>query len=303
MAALRISSKTAAYAVAGAGVAYSGYRLYSANSLPRTAYAESPASAKKMEWKGFTELKMQSAEMVNHNVKRITFALPDENTVSGISPVTSLLSQHTPDGAWIPVIRPYTPVSENDVPGTITFMVKRYPNGKGSGKMHSLVPGDTMKFKPLNEFEYKPNAHQSMLFIAGGSGITPIYQLTRAILKNPDDKTKISLVYANNTEQDILLKEEFEELERKYPDRFNKVFTVSKASSEGEGLFEKGYVTEDTIKKVWPGKQSGQKILVSGPPPMIEAIAGAKGGFGWTQGSVGGILQKMGYGKDDVHKF
>jgi hypothetical protein len=27
--------------------------------------------------------------------------------------LASLLSRHTPEGAWIPVFRPYTPVSEN----------------------------------------------------------------------------------------------------------------------------------------------------------------------------------------------
>lgn len=234
----------------------------------------------------------------------------------------SLLTRHTPEGAWIPVFRPYTPVSDNgklvqdellhillilvlDLPGTVTFMVKKYPNGKGSGKMHSLKPGDSLKFKPLHEFDYKPNQFSSLTLIAGGSGITPIYQLTRAILNNPKDKTKLALVYANNTEEDILLRKEFDELAAKYPDQFKRIFTVTKRSSDSDGTVEQGYVTKQTLAKVVPNKLSGSshKVLVSGPPPMVEAVAGAKGGFGWTQGSIGGILAELGYTKEEVHKF
>jgi len=178
-------------------------------------------------------------------------------------------------------------------------MIKRYPGGKGSGKMHSLVPGDTMKFKPLHEFEYKPNQYSQMTFIAGGSGITPIYQVTKAILQNPADKTKISLIYANNTTEDILLREEFDDLERKYPGRFQKLYTVSK-NSDSDGVYQ-GYVTKEMVQKATATK--ADKVLVSGPPAMTEAIAGAKGGFGWTQGSLGGILKELGYDKQQVHKF
>ena len=178
-------------------------------------------------------------------------------------------------------------------------MVKYYPGGKGSSKMHSLVPGDTMKFKTLQEFEYKPNQYSQMTFIAGGSGITPIYQLTQAILRNPADKTKISLIYANNSPEDILLREEFDELEQKFPGRFQKLYTVSKNGPD-EHLHQ-GYVTKELVNKATASK--ADKVLVSGPPAMIDAIAGAKGGFGWTQGGLGGILKELGYNKEQVHKF
>ncbi|KAL4591577.1 hypothetical protein LXL04_004546 [Taraxacum kok-saghyz] len=45
---------------------------------------------------------------------------------------------------------------------------------------------------------------------AGGSGITPRLQVIEAIVKNPDDTTKVrvSLIYANVSPDDILLKKE-----------------------------------------------------------------------------------------------
>ena len=37
--------------------------------------------------------------------------------------------------------------------------------------------------------------------IAGGTGITPMLQVIREILSNPEDKTEISLIFANQSEQ------------------------------------------------------------------------------------------------------
>ena len=39
--------------------------------------------------------------------------------------------------------------------------------------------------------------HDTVGLVAGGTGITPMYQLIKAIFKNPNDKTKVSLVYGN----------------------------------------------------------------------------------------------------------
>lgn len=184
-------------------------------------------------------------------------------------------------------------------------MIKHCPGGKGSTKMHSLVPGDSIKFKPLEELKYQPNQFSHITCIAGGSGITPIYQLTKAIFRNPEDKTKVALIYANNTEEDILLKKEFDELADQYPDRFTRIYYVGKPSDEDKGQYEKGHVSKAMLSKVMPNKVSERnvKVLVSGPPPMVESIAGAKGMAGWTQGSIGGILKELGYKSEDVHKF
>ena len=48
--------------------------------------------------------------------------------------------------------------------------------------------------------------------IAGGTGITPMLQVVRAVLKNTKDTIHMSLIYANQTEGDILLKNEIEKM-------------------------------------------------------------------------------------------
>lgn len=52
--------------------------------------------------------------------------------------------------------------------------------------------------------------------IAGGSGITPMLQVASEIVSNPDDKTQVSLVFANQTEKDIILKKELDEMAAKH---------------------------------------------------------------------------------------
>lgn len=44
--------------------------------------------------------------------------------------------------------------------------------------------------------------------MAGGSGITPCYQVIREISKMKNEDIELILLFANKTEQDILLRKE-----------------------------------------------------------------------------------------------
>ena len=49
--------------------------------------------------------------------------------------------------------------------------------------------------------------------VAGGTGITPMLQIIRAIQKDEADSTELYLIFANQTEEDILLRKELEACE------------------------------------------------------------------------------------------
>lgn len=53
--------------------------------------------------------------------------------------------------------------------------------------------------------------------LAGGTGVTPMYQVANAILKNPADKTKITLLFANVSADDILIEDELTNLQALSP--------------------------------------------------------------------------------------
>ena len=55
-----------------------------------------------------------------------------------------------------PIIRPYTPVSPSDQEGELTFLIKRYEEGKMSQHIHGLAPGDKLAIKgPIMKIPYK----------------------------------------------------------------------------------------------------------------------------------------------------
>ncbi|ROV94805.1 hypothetical protein VMCG_08901 [Cytospora schulzeri] len=250
----------------------------------------------------FTRLTLESSEEVNHNTKRLRFALPSEDAITGLPLTSALLTFAIPKGRVLPVLRPYTPITPSDTPGHMDLMIKRYPQGVQSTHLHSLSPGDSVLFAVcIPGYKWTTNKHTSVTLIAGGAGITPAYQLIQGILNNPEDKTKITLVFGVNGEQDVLLNEEFKQYEARYPDRFMAVYAVSGLTGESE-RFRRGHVTEALLREVaTPASDANTKVMVCGPPAMEEALLGKKGWVGG--GRSGGILDKLGYKKDQIHQF
>ncbi|PVH82443.1 NADH-cytochrome b5 reductase-like protein [Cadophora sp. DSE1049] len=248
-------------------------------------------------WLG-QSLRLASSEVVNHNTKRLRFEFPNEDARSGLVLTSSVLVITWPKGKMFPTIRPYTPVSPLDQRGALDLLVKKYPDGKASTYLHSLNPGDTLYFAgSLKGYRWTPNKHPHVTLIAGGAGITPMYQLIQGILNNPSDQTKITLVFGVNSDADVLFRKEFEELERRFGDRFRAVYTVSRLG-EGSDL-RKGYVTRELLEQVTGRAGEESRVFVCGPPAMERALLG---GREFSRGK-GGVLEELGYRKEQVHQF
>lgn len=128
-----------------------------------------------------------------------------------------------------------------------------------------------------------------------------MYQLCRAIFKNPDDKTKVTLIFGNVTEEDILLKKELEHLENQYPQRFRAFYTLDKPSETWAQ--STGHITQEVLKTVLPEpKTENLKIFVCGPPGLYKAISGGKNSPS-DQGELSGYLKALGYSQEQVYKF
>lgn len=172
-----------------------------------------------------------------------------------------------------------------------------------SSHFHDMSPGQSLEFKgPISKYPWSENKHNHIALIAGGTGITPMYQLARAIFKNPKDKTKVTLVFGNITEEDILLKQELQELENTYPQRFRAFYVLDNPPKAWAG--SKGFITKELLKTVLPDpSEENIKIFVCGPPPMYKAISGMKKSASDQGELTGSILEKLGYSKDQVFKF
>ncbi|PYI02769.1 ferredoxin reductase-like protein [Aspergillus sclerotiicarbonarius CBS 121057] len=278
-----------------AGVAgFAGLGIYCTKQFS-TVFAESNEPKTVFSGLGFTTLRLQSIKTVNHNTKRLVFEYPDSTARSGLTLTSALLAITHPEGRWLPVVRPYTPISDLDEPGHLELMVKKYPEGKASGYLHSLQPGDSLKFATsLKGYQWKPNEFSHVYLLAGGAGITPIYQLIRGVLKNPQDKTKMTLVFGVNSEEDLLLKEELDRYATEFPDRFDYRYTVSHPKENSS--YGKGYINEELLRSAFKDPTQNTKVFVCGPPAMEDSLVGSKR-------SPEGILSRLGFSKDQVHKF
>ncbi|MFA6472851.1 MAG: flavodoxin reductase, partial [Candidatus Latescibacterota bacterium] len=99
------------------------------------------------------------------------------------------------------------------------------------------------------------------LFIAGGAGVTPFI----AILRYLQSKNKIGgnkLIFANKTEDDIILKTEFKKI---LGGNFINILSDEEVKGYSHGL-----ITEKFLKANIT--ETCKNIYVCGPPPMMDAI-------------------------------
>ena len=219
-------------------------------------------------WKDFA---LQSKTQLSPNTALYRFALPHSRDVLGLP-----IGQHIAVSAEIngkTIIRNYTPVSLDDDRGFFALLIKTYEKGNISRYVTTLKPGDKMKVKgPKGNFKYAPNLVAHLGMIAGGTGIAPMIQVIRGVLRNPMDTTKITLIYANVNEDDILLRSELEELVDVHGESRLKIYYVLNNPPAGwkGGV---GFVTKEHIKELLPNpNETDSKILICGPPPMVNAM-------------------------------
>jgi len=193
------------------------------------------------------------------------------------------------------ISRSYTPITGDETRGYVDLVVKIYrpmkvkmPDGKevewtDGGKMSmyldSKKPGDTLDIiGPTGVLEYlgkgafkmpgKTLVVKNVGLMAGGSGITPMLQIVKASLLDTGDSTKFSLIYANKTEDDILVKDLLDAAVKESKGRFTVTYALDFPPSGWKG--KTGFITQEMIKGCLPPPSPDTLVLMCGPPPMIE---------------------------------
>ncbi|WFD35810.1 cytochrome-b5 reductase [Malassezia cuniculi] len=304
-AAPKANSNTGLYfSLAGVAGIASWFALGGFNGDLRSKLAEIRADSgetalNKDEWRSF---KIKEIRPYNHDSSIYVFETP-AGTASGIVNTSALLmTGDVKDENGKPVVRPYTPIEPTDTKGHIDLLIKHYPNGKMTQYLKSLKVGDEVSLKgPIPKFPYKANQFNHIGLIAGGSGVTPIWQVVQAIASDKSDNTKVTVLYCNNKEEDILLRERFDKI-AKEDKRFEILYCLTEPSKGWTGFT--GYITPEIIKKHLPSASNGDKIkvFVCGPPPQMKAVCGPKKSA-QDQGELKGFLADLGYKAEQVFKF
>lgn len=237
-------------------------------------------------------LKLIDKEEISHDTRRFRFALPSSQHILGLP-----VGQHIYATAQINgllVVRPYTPVSSDDDEGYMDLVIKVYfknvhpkfpDGGKMSQYMESLSIGDYLDirgpsglliYEGQGVFKIHPDKKsppetvtaKKVAMIAGGTGITPMLQILRHTIKNSDDRTEMFLLFANQTEKDILLRPELETIAEDNPDRFKLWYTLDRPTEGWK--YSSGFINDQMIKDHLPAPADDVLVLMCGPPPMIN---------------------------------
>jgi len=234
----------------------------------------------------FQTFELTEKTIISHNVAIYRFKLPSATAILGLPigqhiSIAATLPQ--PDGVTKEIVRSYTPISGDHQPGFFDLLIKSYPTGNISKHMASLVVGQSIKVRgPKGAMVYTPNMVRHFGMIAGGTGITPMLQIIRAVIRGraAGDKTEIDLIFANVNPDDILLREDLDQLAR--DDKGFRVHYVLNNPPENwtGGV---GFVTPEMITKWLPKPAADVKLLLCGPPPMISAMKKASESLGFTK--------------------
>lgn len=254
-------------------------------------------------------LKLIKRIEISHDTRIFRFALPSKDHIFGLP-----CGKHVNISAKINgklVVRSYTPVSSDDTDtGHVDLIIKVYfPNerfpegGKMTQYLENMKIGDSIDFRgPGGLLEYKTNGILSIQknkkdsnpkqistkqigLIAGGSGITPMLQIIRKVVREKSDETKIFLLFANQTEADILCREELEAAQKECPNQIKIHYTLDRAPKNWN--YSSGFINEEMLKNHMPAAGLGNQILICGPPPMIKFACMPN-------------LEKLGWNSDDI---
>jgi len=199
-------------------------------------------------------VKILLAEMVTHNVRRFKVEKPAGYTY--IPGQATEISIDAPE--WRDERRPFTFTSLTAW-DHLEFTIKIYTDHAGvTNQLGQVKVGDTLLLHDVfGAIQY----HGEGTFIAGGAGVTPFI----AILRQLHQEKKLGqnkLIFSNNTEKDIILKEEFSAM---LGGNFVNTLTQEKSSVYDHRKIDKTYLAEKV-------KDFRQYFYLCGPDPMVEAL-------------------------------
>ncbi|WPG97850.1 Nitrate reductase [Acrodontium crateriforme] len=197
------------------------------------------------------------------------------------------------------IIRSYTPYSETNQKGFLDVLIKVYFDspGKKGGKMSqamNLLPiGHFIDFKgPIGKFEYLGRGRctvnnverniKSFIMICGGSGVTPIYQVFRAVMQDREDQTKCTILNGNRLHEDILCKADLDGYAKDNEEKCKLLYTLTQPPDDWTGL--RGRIAAPLIEEHCHRRDYGDgsaMVLICGPEALEKSVHKALLSIGW----------------------
>jgi ferredoxin-NADP reductase len=170
--------------------------------------------------------------------------------------------------AGIRTSRPYSMASSPAQTAYYDITIRRVEDGFVSNYLLDEVGvGDSfVSTSPDGLFYYNPLFHgKNLVFLAGGSGITPFMSMIREVTDRGLDRN-ITLIYGSRDPEDIIFREELENREARH-ENFSFIPVISEPPPSYSG--HTGFITAGLIKEL-AGDTEGKMFYVCGPEEMYN---------------------------------
>jgi ferredoxin-NADP reductase len=159
--------------------------------------------------------------------------------------------------------RPFT-ISSSPYDETLDFTIKLH--GEFTNTLTKLKKNDEVIVEgPFGNFTIEDD-EKNLFFIAGGIGITPFISMIRERIHSRK-RQKITLIYAAKTKEDIVFKEELENIKEEW---FKKLYVLSQEKVEEEGYLH-GRINREIIEKFVNTNEIKNTIFyLCGPIQMVK---------------------------------
>ncbi|CAG0885610.1 unnamed protein product [Cyprideis torosa] len=223
-------------------------------------------------------VKLSEKKMVTHDSSLYAFSIPASIWMRvGIGRHIRLrMSQQ-----GVEVVRPYTPIPDSvavtpaNPSDKLYLLVKKYEDGALTPLLDRLKIGDELTVSiPEGTFltSQIPSMANELICLAAGTGLTPMLGLiTWALYEAATRFSGIKLVFFNKTIQDILLQEELEALEKKFPDNFN-VLHVLSDETEDFWSGRRGRVSMELLEDILPVAPINQVYFAVCGPSVFSKL-------------------------------
>jgi ring-1,2-phenylacetyl-CoA epoxidase subunit PaaE len=149
----------------------------------------------------------------------------------------------------------------------LRIAIKKVEGGKFSTYANKqLKIGDQLEVAPaMGKFtiEFRSNNKRNYVFVAVGSGITPVFGLIQAVLSE-EPFSKVMLFYGNQSPDSEMFKDELNRIQLIYKDRFQIIRRYSRIENE----IDKGRITPELVY------QSAREVYgyyICGPEALITS--------------------------------
>jgi nitrate reductase (NAD(P)H) len=248
-----------------------------------------------LDHRAWSKAVLHSKVSVSWDSRIFTFKLDHDEQNLGLPTGQHLMMRLRDPVTQEAIIRSYTPISETTKKGYLDILVKVYfdtkerKGGRMTKAMDALPVGHSIDFKgPIGKFEYlgrgwcSVNGNKRFIkqffMICGGSGVTPVYQVFRAVMQDKQDKTHCIVLNGNRLIEDILCKDDLDRFAQSNEDRCKLLYTLTQAPEDWKGL--KGRIAAPLLRE-YASKQDDSMVLICGPEALEKSVHAALNDQGW----------------------